>query len=87
MGDTHMNSVVVEVAEESSLRELEVVDGTAALIGREPDPSRLTWLVRGASSDVRCIRIDNGSVSANHLLVTHGHGTTTLVDSCRQASR
>jgi DNA-binding NtrC family response regulator len=77
-----MNSVVVmEVAEESSLRELEVVDGTATLIGRDPDPARLTRPAREASAEVSCVRIANGSVSANHLLVARGHGTTTLLDT------
>jgi hypothetical protein len=71
------SQVVVEVAGQAK-EAIELDEGAAALVGREPDAARVSAI---SDEDVRLVTIQQPSVSANHLYVSRASGTTTLVDT------
>ena len=68
--------VVVEAGQTSET--IEIGDGDAVLVGREPEPVRLG---EAASPGLRTVTVASPSVSGNHLLVRRDDGATTIVDA------
>jgi DNA-binding NtrC family response regulator len=67
--------VVVEIAGNAT-ETLELSDGDAVLVGREPEVNRLA----AGDREVRTLAVAQPSVSANHLLARRSGTATTLVD-------
>jgi Sigma-54 interaction domain len=71
------SKVVIEVAGQST-ETLELAEGEAVLVGRDPDAGTLAAPPGGR---LRTVALTPPSVSANHLLVQRGGDATTLVDT------
>ena len=71
------SQVVIEVAGQST-ETIELGEGDAVLVGRDPDAARLGPLADGR---VRTVTLTPPSVSANHLVVRRTADTTSLVDA------
>jgi DNA-binding NtrC family response regulator len=72
-----MSSHVVVEVPGSTTETLELTEGDAVLVGREPEANRLAPEDQGA----RTKAIAQPSVSANHLLVRRAPGKTTFLDT------
>jgi len=72
------SQVVVEVAGQSS-ETIELREGDAVLVGREPEASRI--LALAGDPRVRALTVSQPNISANHLLVRREAGTTSLLDT------
>jgi hypothetical protein len=71
------SQVVIELVGQAT-ETVELADGDAVLVGREPEPDRLGPLAEGR---LRTVAMALPSVSANHLLIRRSGDTTTLVDA------
>jgi DNA-binding NtrC family response regulator len=71
------SKVVIEVAGQST-ETIELAEGDAVLVGRDPDAGTLAAPPDGR---LRTVALTPPSVSANHLLMQRGRDTTTLVDA------
>src|SRR5262245_16060780 len=71
------SQVVVEVAGQAK-ETIDLDEGDAVLVGREPDAGRLA---AAAGDEVRLLTVAQPSVSANRLYVARATGATSLVDT------
>lgn len=75
-----MASIMVTVEGLAAPIEIEVPRGGALLIGRDPDPRRLPTGYLSPDVPIRCLRLTQGRISANHVLLRDQPEGIALLD-------